>query len=195
MEVGKVTDYLLFATAFMASAIAPGADTFLIASRAVESKAAALWAAIGITMAKLTMVAIVFFGVSATLQGAPWVVTLLKVFGVGFLLFRAWVLWHKTPGKVASLVPGRDFATGFTVGFSNPQPFAFYLSVMPAVIANTQVWALWMIVAIGFAVVTATYILATVPLKSWLESAKNQVAINKILSVVFVLLALWIALR
>ena len=190
-----MTDYLLFATAFMASAIAPGADTFLIATRALESKLAAIWAAIGITLAKLTMVAIVFFGVSAALQSAPWVITLLKVFGVGFLLFRAWVLWHKTPGKVQSLAPGKDFATGFTVGFSNPQPFAFYLSVMPAVIITTQIWALWIIVAIGFALVSATYILATLPLKGWLESAKNQVAINRVLSLVFVLLALWIALR
>jgi threonine/homoserine/homoserine lactone efflux protein len=93
------------------------------------------------------------------------------------------------------LAPGKDFATGFTVGFSNPQPFAFYLSVMPAVIGTAQIWALWIIVAIGFALVSATYILATVPLKGWLESAKNQVAINRVLSLVFVLLALWIALR
>ncbi len=190
-----MTDYLLFATAFMASAIAPGADTFLIATRALESKVAAIWAAVGITLAKLTMVAIVFFGVSAALQSAPWVFTVLQVFGVGFLLFRAWVLWHKVPGKIQRLAPGKDFATGFTVGFSNPQPFAFYLSVMPAVIATTQIWALWVIVTLGFAVVSATYILATSPLKRWLESASNQVALNRILSVVFVLLALWIALR
>jgi threonine/homoserine/homoserine lactone efflux protein len=190
-----MTDYLLFATAFMASAIAPGADTFLIATRAIDSKSAAIWAALGITLAKLTMVTIVFFGVGAALQSAPWILVVLKIFGVGFLLFRAWVLWHKMPGKIQPLARGKDFATGFTVGFSNPQPFAFYLSVMPAIIASTQIWALWLIVASGFALVSATYILATMPLKAWLESAKNQVAINRVLSLVFVLLALWIALR
>jgi len=190
-----VTDYLLFATAFMASAIAPGADTFLIATRALESKSAAIWAALGITLAKLTMVTIVFFGVGAALQSAPWILVVLKTFGVGFLLFRAWVLWTKVPGSTLARASGRDFVTGFTVGFSNPQPFAFYLSVMPAVIASTQVWALWLIVSVGFALVSATYILATVPLKNWLESTKNQIAVNRSLSVVFALLALWITLR
>lgn len=190
-----MADYLLFATAFMASAITPGADTFLIATRALESRMAAVWAAIGISLAKLTMVTIVFFGASAALQNAPWVITLLKVFGVGFLLFRAWVLWNRMPGKVQPSAPGKDFVTGFSIGFSNPQPFAFYLSVMPAVIGTTQLWALWAIVAVGFALVAAAYIMATVPLKGWLESAKNQVFINRILSVVFVLLSLWIALR
>ena len=179
----------------MASAIAPGADTFLIATRAIESKSAAIWAALGITLAKMTMVTIVFVGVGAALQGAPWILVVLKICGVGFLLFRAWVLWHKMPGKIQTLARGKDFATGFTVGFSNPQPFAFYLSVMPAIIAGTQVWALWLIVFAGFALVSATYILATVPLKNWLEATKNQIAVNRILSVVFVLLALWIALR
>jgi threonine/homoserine/homoserine lactone efflux protein len=190
-----MTDYLLFATAFMASAISPGADTFLIATRALESKAAAIRAAIGITLAKLSMVTIVFFGVTAAYQSAPWILILMKVFGVSFLLFRAWVLWKRVPGATGSKAPGRDFATGFAVGFSNPQPFAFYLSVMPAIIAGTQVWALWLIVFVGFALVSATYILATVPLKNWLEATKNQIAVNRTLSIVFVLLALWIALR
>lgn len=190
-----MTDYLLFATAFMASAMAPGADTFLIATRALESKAAAVWAAFGITLAKIAMVTIVFFGVTAAYQSAPWILMVLKVFGVGFLLFRAWVLWNKAPGQNGVRASGRDFATGFAVGFSNPQPFAFYLSVMPAVIASTQVWALWLIVAVGFTLVSATYILATLPLKNWLESTKNQIAVNRTLSVVFALLALWVSLR
>jgi homoserine/homoserine lactone efflux protein len=188
-----VTDYLLFATAFMASAIAPGADTFLIATRALESKAAAIWAALGITLAKMTMVTLVFFGVGAALQSAPWILVALKIFGVGFLLFRAWVLWTKVPGSTLARASGRDFVTGFTVGFSNPQPFAFYLSVMPAIIASTQVWPLLGIVSIGFAVVAGAYILATIPLQTWLKSSTNQRAVNRTLGLVFVLIAIWIA--
>ena len=111
------------------------------------------------------------------------------------MLFRAWVLWNKVPGVGKSSVSGRDFATGFTIGFSNPQPFIFYLSVMPAVAGQTQLWALLVIVLVGFALVSASYILATVPLRKWLAAAKNEVSVNRVLSIVFVLLALWIALR
>ncbi len=190
-----MTDYLLFATAFMAAALAPGADTLLIASRAIESKVAAIWSAAGITVAKLAMVTIVYFGVSAAVQNASWLISILQVFGVLFLLFRAWVLWNKLPGTSASKVSGRDFVTGFTIGFSNPQPFVFYLSVMPAVAAETELWALLAIVLVGFALVSASYILATVPLRKWLSAGKNEVSVNRVLSIVFVLLALWIALR
>jgi len=190
-----MTDYLLFATAFMASALAPGADTFLIASRAIEDKVAAIWSAAGITFAKLAMVTIIYFGVSAAVQNSSWLLSILQVFGVVFLLFRAWALWNKVPGGGKSRVSGRDFATGFTVGFSNPQPFIFYLSVMPAVAAETQLWALLMIVLVGFALVSASYVLATVPLRKWLAAGNNEASVNRVLSIVFVLLALWIALR
>jgi threonine/homoserine/homoserine lactone efflux protein len=88
---------------------------------------------------------------------------------------------------------GRDFVTGFTVGFSNPQPFAFYLSVMPAIISSTQVWPLMGIVSIGFAVVAGAYILATIPLQTWLKSSTNQRAVNRTLGLVFALIAIWIA--
>ena len=190
-----MTDYLLFATAFMASALAPGADTFLIATRALESRVGAIWAATGIALAKLSMVTIVFFGLNATIQNASWLISILQVLGVGFLLFRAWVLWNKLPGTSSAKVSGRDFVTGFTIGFSNPQPLIFYLSVMPAVVGGTEIWALWLIVSLGFALVSASYILATIPLRTWLKAGKNEVAVNRVVSIVFVLLALWIALR
>ena len=190
-----MSDYLLFAAAFMASAITPGADTFLIAIKALESKIAAIWTAAGITVAKVSMVTLIYFGLSAVLENAAWLLLLLKILGVSFLLYRAWVLWHKAPGENPKKTTDKAFLAGFTIGFSNPQPFAFYLSVIPAVLTGTQIWGLLSIVAIGFGVVSALYIFATVPLAAWLRSGKNQIAVNKIMSVVFVLLALWIALR
>ena len=190
-----MSDYLLFASAFLASAIAPGADTLLIATRSLQSRGAAIWSALGITAAKLTMVTVIFFGVSSVLQEAAWLIDALRVFGVGFLLYRAWVLWQKGPSSKGERGSGRDFATGFSVGFANPQPFAFYLSIMPAVIGETELWGLLAIVATGFALVSAIYIAATVPMRAWLESGESQKFVNRVLSVVFVLLALWIALR
>ena len=191
-----MSDYLLFATAFMASAITPGADTLLIATRAVQSKAAAVWSAIGITLAKLSVVTIIYFGIAAIVASASGLMIVLKILGAGFLLFRAVVLWRKKANQsLTSSRAGADLATGFAVGFANPQPFAFYLSVMPSVIAGTQLPALLAIVAIGFGLVSTLYILGSIPLRVWLGSAKNQQLVNRAVSIVFVVLAIWIVLR
>lgn len=191
-----MTDYLLFTAAFMASAITPGADTLLIATRAMESRTAAIWSALGITLAKLSVVTIVYLGLAALLSGAAQIVIVFKVLGASFLLFRAWVLWRKTPGNQGSTKPSTaDFMTGFAVGFANPQPFAFYLSVMPTVIVGTELWLLLIIVATGFALVSAIYIAGSISLRSWLGRDQNQRLINRTVSVAFVLLAIWIVLR
>jgi threonine/homoserine/homoserine lactone efflux protein len=191
-----MSDYLLFATAFMASAITPGADTLLIATRAVQSKVAAIWSAIGITLAKLAVVTIIYFGIAAVVANAEPLMIVFKVLGAGFLLVRAVVLWRKKANQsLTSTKVGAEMATGFAVGFANPQPFAFYLSVMPSVISGTELPALLAIVAIGFALVSTLYILGSIPLRVWLGSAKNQQLVNRVVSIVFVVLAIWIVLR
>lgn len=191
-----MTDYLLFAAAFFASAITPGADTLLIATRAVQSRAAAIWSALGITLAKLSVVTIVYFGLAAILANAAQLVIVFKVLGAGFLLFKAWSLWRKPPGQQSSAKgSASDLLTGFAVGFANPQPFAFYLSVMPTVVAGTELPVLLGIVSIGFGLVSAIYIAGSNSLRGWLGSDSNQSLINRSVSVIFVLLAIWIVLR
>lgn len=191
-----MTDYLLFTAAFMASAITPGADTLLIATRAVQSKSAAIWSALGITLAKLAVVTIVYLGLATLLENAAELVIIFKVLGAGFLLFKAWALWRKSPSEGnSSKRSTSDLVTGFAVGFSNPQPFAFYLAVMPTVVDATQLPFLLAIVALGFGLVSALYISGSLSLRSWLSAGTNQRLINRAVSVIFVLLAIWIVLR
>lgn len=190
-----MSDYLLFATAFFAAAVAPGADTFLILSKAIENRRLALIAGAGITLAKLVMVTIAFLGLSAVMTGFPAILIALKVFGASFLIWRAYRLWTSKSKVYQNRRSGSEFLSAFAIGFSNPQPFAFYLSIVPLVVATTELWMLLLIVAIGFAVVTLIYVSIAAGLSKWLAVEKNYQLINRLLAGVFLLLALVIIIR
>lgn len=190
-----MSDYLLFATAFFAAAVAPGADTFLILSKAIENRRLALIAGAGITVAKLVMVTIAFLGLSALLQSFPQVLVALKIFGAGFLSWRAYKLWTAKANNQESRRTGGEFFSAFAIGFSNPQPLAFYVSIVPLVVETTELPALLGIVAIGFSLVTLIYVLIATALTSWLKVEKNFQLINRLLAGVFLLLAAVIIIR
>lgn len=187
--------YLLFVTAFLASAATPGADTILVTTRAIESKAKAFAAGLGIAVAKASMIAIVYLASKTILDLEPAVITALKVFGVSFLLWKAWQLWRR--GGLPSANPSKgllsEFLMGFTVGFANPQPFAFYLAVIPSVVAATSLPVLMLIALAGFLLVTMLYALLAMPIS--IALGRDAGKVNRVIAVVLVLIAIWVALR
>lgn len=182
--------YLIFAGAFLLTAGAPGADTMLILSRTLVGGAgSAIRYALGITLAKMTAVAISFYGISAVLAANAQLFLVLKILGAGFLLFMAYRTWTTTPKKIE---PKSNYASvlgGFTVGISNPQPLLFYTAIIPTVV-NQNLLVLLVIVAAGFALITAVYVLLAKSLKTLIKKP-----INKYMAVVFVILAAVIAFR
>lgn len=190
-----MADYLLFTTAYFIAAVAPGADTFLILSRALTSKSAAWITGVAITIAKMLMVSIAYLGLNAALVGFPALLTALKIFGASFLLWRAWRLWVVKEVREGGEGRGGTFLSAFAIGFSNPQPFAFYVSIVPLVIATTELPILLLIVGTGFALVTFIYASLASVLAGWLKSEANFQLVNRILAATFVLLALVILFR
>ncbi len=190
-----MSDYLLFTTAFFAAAVAPGADTFLILTKAIESRRLALIAGAGITLAKLVMVSIAFLGLSAVLETFPGFLVALKIFGAAFLTWRAYKLWTAKARSHQVGRGGSEFFSAFAIGFSNPQPFAFYLSIVPIVVGGTELPILLGIVAVGFALVTLIYVSIAAVISRWLSVEKNFQTINRLLAGVFLILALVIIIR
>ncbi|MEY3663250.1 MAG: hypothetical protein RI919_766 [Actinomycetota bacterium] len=160
--------FLFFTVTYLVAAAAPGADTMLIVSRTVVGGwRSALRYAIGIALAKTTMITLAFLGTSALLTANPAAYSVLKVLGAAFLLFMAFKLWRtKAVAGVASesqpqaetfgaKVTTASILGGYLVGISNPQPLLFYSSIVPMVVAaglNTtaDLFILWAIVIIGF---------------------------------------------
>lgn len=190
-----MSDYLLFTTAFFAAAVAPGADTLLILTRAIENRRLALIAGAGITLAKLVMVSIAFLGLSAVLESFPGFLFSMKILGAAFLTFRAYKLWTAKARSQQVGSGGSEFFSAFAIGFSNPQPFAFYLSIVPLVVGGTELPILLGIVAVGFALVTVLYVSIATAISRWLSVYKNFQIINRLLAGVFLVLALVILIR
>lgn len=189
-----MADYLLFASAFFASAVAPGADTFLILSRAITNKTLAIAAAAGITLGKVLMLTIAYLGLAALLQTSADLLLALKIFGAGFLTYKAWRLWS-TNELVRRETKGGEFIAALAIGFSNPQPMAFYLSIVPLVVQTTELAGLALIVVGGFSAVAAIYIFLAGRLTSWLTQPANLRRVNRLLAVAFLALAVIVLTR
>ena len=86
--------YVLFTIAYLAAAITPGADTMLVLTRALDGRRKAWLVGSGITLAKVTLLLMAFWGAGALISNNPTVLLAAKVFGSGFLVYRAWVLWN-----------------------------------------------------------------------------------------------------
>jgi threonine/homoserine/homoserine lactone efflux protein len=202
-----VNAFVFFTIAYLLAAGAPGADTMLIVSRTiVGGRASALQYALGIALAKTTMISLAFFGIGALLAGNPQLFVILKTLGAGFLLFMALRLWLAKPTDASPTATTKTSSRatsvlgGFLVGISNPQPLLFYSSIVPMVVAQglntfSDLVVLWLIVIIGFTLITLFYMSLASVLKRWLDKAANRRMLNRAMALVFVILALVIALR
>ena len=195
-SVIDVSDYLLFSMAYLAAAIAPGADTTLVLTRALDSRGKAWLAGAGITTAKLALLVIAYLGASALLIQYPELMLAVKLFGAGFLGYRALVLWRRSklsdPPRTSS--GWADFGLGFGTAFTNPQPLAVYLAIVPQVAATTNLGVLGLIVILGFALVTLVYSSLARPISAALAK-RGPSFVNRVVAVLLLLVAAWILLR
>ncbi len=189
-------DYLLFSIAFLAAAVAPGADTMLVLTRALEHQRKAWLAGLGITLAKVVLLVVAYFGATILLSGNPLIVLAAKIFGATFLGYRAIVLWRRSElsSPESSKSSLADFGIGFATAFTNPQPLAFYLAIVPQVAARTDLGLLTLIVVTGFALVTLIYTSLARPLSQLLQKRGPRI-LNRSVAVLLLGVAIWILLR
>lgn len=188
--------YVLFTIAYLAAAITPGADTMLVLTRALDGRRKAWLVGSGITLAKVTLLLMAFWGAGALIANNPAVLLAAKVFGSGFLAYRAWVLWNLSK----AVNPSRrgkafgDLGIGFATGFTNPQPLAFYLAIVPQVAGSTELGVLTLIVVAGFALVTLVYSALASPISKILQRHGPRL-LNRTVALILVGVAAWILLR
>lgn len=199
--------FIFFTVAYLLAAGAPGTDTMLIVSRTIiGGRASAIQYACGIALAKTTMISLAFFGVGALLAQNPSVFVILKTLGAGFLLYMAARLWFSKPRSIENDSVEKAKGTiesvigGYLVGVSNPQPLMFYSSIVPIVVAqglNTfnDLLVLWAIVIVGFALITLFYMTLAAVIKRWLNKSANRLILNRTMAAIFVVMALFIAIR
>jgi threonine/homoserine/homoserine lactone efflux protein len=153
--------------------------------------------AIGITTAKVLLLVISYFSLTALLQASPEAFQVLKFAGAAFLLWRGYKVFNSKPG---SPTDGKSsffasFAFAFTIAVSNPQALLFYIAVVPQVAASTNLYILSLIIVIGFSAISAFYIALAAPIRAWMSRGSNQMLLNRIVAIVFVILAVVVVLR
>ena len=96
------------------------------------------WNAIGLQLALLMQIAVVAAGLGAVLATSELAFSLIKWFGVAYLLYLGWRQWVAAPGQIAAGEGERPLGRpltlvlrGFLVNASNPKAIIFILAVLP----------------------------------------------------------------
>lgn len=95
------------------------------------------WNILGLQLGLLLQVVIVAAGVGAILASSALAFTLIKWFGVGYLVYLGIRQWRAKPTEVSMDTAGRGHsavgmvARGFLVNASNPKAVVFMLAVLP----------------------------------------------------------------
>lgn len=96
------------------------------------------WNVLGLQLALILQIAIVAAGVGALLAASSMAFSLIKWFGVAYLLWLALAQWRALPGNLADDSAPRPLGRpltlvlrGFVVNASNPKAVVFILAVLP----------------------------------------------------------------
>ncbi len=103
------------------------------------------WTAIGLQGGLLIQIAIVAAGVGALLAASEFAFTLIKWFGVAYLLYLAYRQWGAPTVPMDEGVQVREIGRplnlmfrGFLINASNPKAVVFVLAVLPQFLDPTQ---------------------------------------------------------
>jgi homoserine/homoserine lactone efflux protein len=155
------------------------------------------WNAIGLQLALLVQIGIVAAGVGVLFATTPWAFLVVKWFGVGYLLYLAYLQWKapvqsidiKAEQQVVKSVP-KLVAYGFLVNMSNPKAIVFLLAVLPQFLDLSQPqWIQYVVMAVTMIsidlIVMAGYTGLAAKVLKLLKSPKQQKYMNRTFAVLF----------
>ncbi|TDQ77608.1 threonine/homoserine/homoserine lactone efflux protein [Dongia mobilis] len=197
-----------FFIAALALNLTPGADmTYVIARAAAQGRAAGIAASFGIAGGSLVHTALAAFGVSALLAHSEAAFVAVKSAGVAYLLYLAWKALKagkaRLSGCSAPAPAGlwRVFAEGALTNVLNPKVALFILAFLPQFV-DPRAGPVWLQILVlgtlfnisGTAVNCAVAISAATAAKLLKGSAMVGLWLNRLTALVFVGLALRLAL-
>ncbi|WP_111885885.1 LysE family transporter [Acinetobacter sp. CFCC 11171] len=154
------------------------------------------WNAIGLQLALLVQIAIVAAGAGVLFATTPWAFMIVKWFGVGYLLYLAYLQWtapiesieiqQNLPNKSRSKL----ILHGFLVNMSNPKAIVFLLAVLPQFLdLSKPQWIQYVIMAATMIsidlIVMAGYTGLAAKVLRLLKSPKQQKYLNRTFAVLF----------
>lgn len=154
------------------------------------------WNAIGLQLALLVQIAIVAAGAGVLFATTPWAFLIVKWFGVGYLLYLAYLQW-KAPAQSIEIQheltrksAGKLVIYGFLVNMSNPKAIVFLLAVLPQFLdLSKPQWIQYAIMAVTMItidlIVMAGYTGLAAKVLRLLKSPKQQKIMNRTFTSLF----------
>lgn len=198
---------VLFFFASVALALAPGPDNiFVMLQSAMAGRSAGLAVTAGLCSGLLVHTAAVAFGVAAIFQSSATAFTLLKLVGAAYLVYLAWRAF--TAGPVDAEADGVErsgwlplYLRGVVMNVSNPKVAIFFLAFLPQFAdpahgsLTVQILFLGAVfIVASILVFSAIAIAAATVRRHFVDSDKVQRLVNRLAGIVFVGLALRLAM-
>jgi homoserine/homoserine lactone efflux protein len=163
------------------------------------------WNAVGLQLALLVQIGIVAAGVGILFATTPWAFLVVKWFGVGYLLYLAYLQWC-APVHTIEIQPEIQYKSraklvgyGFLINMSNPKAIVFLLAVLPQFLDLSKPQGLQYVMMATTMVtidliVMAGYTGLAAKVLRLLKSPKQQKYINRTFAVLFGCAALLLSL-
>lgn len=155
------------------------------------------WNAFGLQLALLLQIGIVAAGVGVLFATTPWAFLVVKWFGVGYLLYLAYLQWRapvqsieiQQEQQATKSIP-KLIVYGFLVNMSNPKAIVFLLAVLPQFLDLSQPqWIQYGVMAVTMIsidlMVMAGYTGLAAKVLKLLKSPKQQKYMNRTFAVLF----------
>jgi len=149
-----------------------------------------MWAALGITAASLVHSTVAVFGLSSLLLTYSAAYSLLKWFGIGYLVYLGVRLWQKKPTELSVSMGATEprsvlFRRAFLISIGNPQAILTYLAFFTPAIDPTAPLAGQIAVLVPTAVgivfaMYAGYVASGTPLRRVITSVHRQKILNRV---------------
>ncbi|WP_462380569.1 LysE family translocator [Pseudomonas sp. Marseille-QA0892] len=199
-----IDNLLAFTLAAALLTVTPGLDTALVLrTAAVEGRAQAVRAALGINAGCFLWGAAVAFGLGALLAVSELGYTVLKYCGAAYLCWLGLNLLLRPRASLTAVEPGQRrgnwFVRGMLGNVLNPKVGIFYVSFLPQFIPAGQPLVTWTFALVGIHVVlglawSAMLITATHSLGDWLRRERIIRWLDRTTGAVFLMFAARLAL-
>jgi homoserine/homoserine lactone efflux protein len=186
-----IESWLAFVTIWFVACFGVGPNSVTCATAgATNGFWRGLWSAVGISTASLVHALVAVFGFSALLLAYADAYTVLKWFGIAYLVYLGTRLWWRHPAKISMAkgeIESRSvlFRRAFVISISNPQAILTYLAFFtPALNPNAPLAPQVMVLvptAVGIVALMYTgYVISGAPLRFVITSAARQLMLNRI---------------
>ncbi len=198
----SLQNFLLFLISTCLISAAPGSNMLLAFQFGVNyGIKKTLWTLAGLSTGLLVLLALSLYGLDIMTQTAPFLLTLVKIFGALYLIYLGVQSWqsasqalHASSVKIIP-TPLALFRTGVWVSLSNPKAILFFAAFFPKFIDFSLPLApqyLWL--TLGFLAIETTwqlvYTVSGKQLAAWLQVDKRLMWLNRLCAILLVVIAI-----